>query len=211
MGYPGQFFPCLSVPGLIHASGLMKALVLAVLAAVALVPSVSRADSPSTIVMRLLGIDGIPSDANNPASDLSVASISFGASQQGVTVAGIGAAAAKTQITNLTIQRKVDKYSPLLFLSCATAKRFTGGRIIFRDTTSGSPLDFFTIDFTPGFVAGYEIAASAGDDAVYETVILSFSSMKITARPIVGGALGTPVSGAFNVVTNKPTDFTLAP
>lgn len=116
----------------------MKRLLLVSLGALALGLAVaSAANAASDYYLKLDGIDGESSSAGHEGS-LSVDSFSFGATQMGSWTKGGGASVGRAAAPSaeppagsgaLTVSKRYDKASPMLFKACATGQHIKSAQL----------------------------------------------------------------------------------
>ncbi|HEV7403983.1 MAG TPA: type VI secretion system tube protein Hcp [Chthoniobacteraceae bacterium] len=179
-----------------------------------LLPFAASAQSPPPVklFLKLAGIDGESTTAGHE-TDVPLLTCSFGANQLGLSAAGGTANAAKSVLSTITVQKLVDKTSPILFIDCALGKPIHDATIFFRNaSTPAGPVDNFRVTLTNVLISSYHVDATDGDSAIMESVSLSYTSMKVSYTPIdPNGALKAPISYTFNVQTNKQVADPLGP
>jgi type VI secretion system secreted protein Hcp len=155
------------------------------------------------------------STAEGHAGEIDVASFKAGILQKGVVFAGGGVSAGKAELTPLTIYKFLDKASPSLFLACATGVHFPKATLVIETPSSiglqaaapGRPAgEFFRIELKNVVITSVNHDASTTDSEgnLVETVTLGFTEIRWTYTPSnPNGGSGTPVTGGFNLKTNK--------
>lgn len=180
--------------------------VLLLLAALLTLSLAASAQAPVQNVKLFLKLDKIDGDAGvaGHEMDIPALSVSFGAMQQGLTMAGGAGSAAKAQISTITIQKLVDKTSPLLFIDCALGAHIATAKITFRTTMGSGPVDNLHLTLGNVLISSYNVAATDGDNGITESIGLSFTTMMLSFTPVdANGTVGTPITRTFNVTTNK--------
>jgi type VI secretion system secreted protein Hcp len=127
-----------------------------------------------------LNLDGIKGESNDSKhkGEIDILSFNWGLSQSGSGHRGTGSGAGKVDIADLSIQKYVDKASPLIMLACANGKHVTKGRITVRKAGE-NPLEYLTIDLEGILVSGYTTGGSSGGDIPSETISLNFAKVKV--------------------------------
>lgn len=161
-----------------------------------------------------LNIQG-ESQVENHAGEIEVASFKAGILQKGAVFAGSAVAAGKAELTPVTIYKFLDKASAPLFVACATGVRFPKATLVIETPPSlglqaaapGRPQgEFFRIELKDVVITSVNHDASTTDSEgnLVETVTLSYTEIRWTYTPAgVDGQPGAPVTGGFNVKTNK--------
>lgn len=155
------------------------------------------------------------SNAENHKNEIEVASFKAGILQKGAVFAGSGVGAGKAELTPLTIYKFLDKASAPLFVACATGVHFPKATLVIETPASlgvqaaapGRPAgEFFRIELKDVVITSVNHDASTTDyeGNLVETVTLSYTEIRWTYTPAnTDGGAGTPVTGGFNVKTNK--------
>jgi type VI secretion system secreted protein Hcp len=125
--------------------------------------------------LMLDGIKGESSDDKHKG-EIDIESFSWGLAQTGSGSRGTGSGTGKVDISDITIQKLVDKSSPTLQLSCANGKHITKGKITVRKAGE-NPLEYFTIDLESVFISSYQIGGSNGG-VPSESIALNFVKVK---------------------------------
>jgi type VI secretion system Hcp family effector len=159
-----------------------------------------------------LNIQG-ESNASNHVGEIDVASFKAGILQKGAVFAGSGVGAAKAELTPVTIYKFLDKASAPLFVACATGVRFPKATLVIETPPASQALqaapperpqgEFFRIEMKDVVITSVNHDANTTDSEgnLVETVTLSYTEIRWTYTPV--GEPGTPVTGGFNVKTNK--------
>lgn len=155
------------------------------------------------------------SQVDGHAGEIEVASFKAGILQKGAVFAGSGVGAGKAELTPLTIYKFLDKASAPLFVACATGVHFPKATLVVETPASqglqaagpGRPQgEFFRIELKDVVITSVNHDASTTDSEgnLVETVTLSYTEIRWTYTPAgAAGGVGTPVTGGFNVKTNK--------
>jgi type VI secretion system secreted protein Hcp len=157
------------------------------------------------------------STAPNHVGEIDVASFKAGVLQKGTTFAGSGVSAGKAELTPLTIFKFLDKASPSLFVACVTGVHFPKATLFIENAAPPQgalaaappdrpPGEFFRIELKDVVITSLNQNADTTDSNgnLVETVTLSYTEIRWTYTPATAaGGAGTPVTGGFNVKTNK--------
>jgi type VI secretion system secreted protein Hcp len=125
--------------------------------------------------LMLDGIKGESSDDKHKG-EIDIESFSWGLAQTGSGSRGTGSGTGKVDISDITIQKLVDKSSPTLQLACANGKHITKGKLTVRKAGE-NPLEYFTIDLEGVFVSSYSIGGANGG-VPSESIALNFVKVK---------------------------------
>ena len=101
--------------------------------------------------LKLDGIKGESEDIKHP-NEIDVISFSWRANQTGTSATGGGGGAGKVAIHDLHFVHKVDRATPLLFLSCATGAHISQGTLVVRKA-GGEALEYLKIKLTDVMVS----------------------------------------------------------
>ncbi len=179
---------------------------LLLLAVLLILPLAAWAQAPGQNVKLFLKLDKIDGDSGvvGHETDIPALSVSFGAMQQGLNAAGGAASAAKAQLSTVTLQKLVDKTSPLLFIDCALGTRIATATITIRTTLASGTVDNLHVTLGNVLISNYHVDAADGDNGVMESISLSYTTMLISFTPVdANGGTSAPISRTFNVITNK--------
>lgn len=140
-----------------------------------------QAQSVGSFFDVFLEIDGIQgSSSHNGAID--ILSWSWGASNP-TTVGGGGAGSGKVSMHDISITKKIDKASPLLYSFAKSGKRVKNMVL----TVSNGGSDYLKIKMSDVMVSSYGLSGQ-GNNQPIESVSFNFS--KITVDYVVAGSLG---------------------
>jgi len=154
-----------------------------------------------------LKIDGVTgeSKANGHVDEIEVFSFSLGASNPSSVAYGHGSGAGKVDISSLSIQKQVDNASAKLFQNCASGKHFGTGTLVVREAGGDKPVEYYKLEMAECFIDSISWGGSAGGGKPSESVVMSFSSMKITYFPqSEDGSQGTQQQGSWDIKKNTP-------
>lgn len=121
--------------------------------------------------------------------------------------ASSGAGAGKAKFQQFQISKPVDATSPALYTMAAAGIHMPTVTLGIRKSGgTATPKDFLIFTFKMVFVTDITWADSAGDETTGESVSFAFGALQISyAKQDSTGALGTPSTAAWSVVTNTPT------
>lgn len=157
-----------------------------------------------------LSIPGIPGESQDAEFPGTIATPNYQwALQHPETIgaAGGGGGAGKTTFQPLTIQKNVDKASPLLMQALTTGKPIAAMTLLVRkaggDTTA--PMPFLIYEFETVLVSAIQDAGSAGGEAPTETVTFDFgvSDVRYRATNPDGSLSSTVTESKWSVITNS--------
>jgi type VI secretion system secreted protein Hcp len=112
-----------------------------------------------------------------------------------------GAGSGKVKFNPLTVTRKVDAASPLLFRLGTSGSQLKQVEFIVTRAAGSGGQPFLTFTFTLVFLQNISWAATAGDDSVQETLTLEYGQIAMT---VLNSRTNSPSSSAWNLVTNSP-------
>jgi type VI secretion system secreted protein Hcp len=126
-----------------------------------------------------LMLDGIKGESQDDKhkGEIDIESFSWGMSQSGSGNRGPGSGTGKVDISDITVNKVVDKASPTLQLACANGKHIAKGKITLRKAGE-NPLDYFTVDLEQILVSNYQISAHKGGEVPQESFSLNFAKVK---------------------------------
>jgi len=179
--------------------------------------------------LKLDGIKGESMDAKHKG-EIDIMSFSWGVAQTGTHGTGGGGGAGKVSVHDITITKKTDAASPLLFLNCANGSHIKEANLVVRKA-GGTQLEYLKIKLTDVLVSSYEpwgqaeatgaaagAAAGAGiagglrkdkwqmaDEIPMESVSLNFSKVEYSYQPqgADGKAQGGPILAGWDVKANQ--------
>lgn len=178
--------------------------------------------------LKLDGIKGESADDKHKG-EIDVMSFSWGATQTGTHGVGGGGGAGKVSVHDISISKKTDAASPLLFLNCANGTHIKEGLITVRKA-GGDKLEYLKIKLTDILVSSYEAEgdpngihiesprdAATGlasgkrqhkpmsDEIPMESVSLNFSKIELAYQPqgSDGKAQGGPIMAGWDVKAGK--------
>lgn len=148
--------------------------------------------------LRVDGIAGESTDAQH-AGEIDVSGFGFGVTNSGSFSVGGGGGAGKANLSDLSINKKVDKASPELFLASASGEHIAKATLTVR--RKGSTANLYVIVLNDVLVSGLQTGAK---DAITETVTINFTKIEISYTPVKeDGTSGPPVKTGWDVKQNK--------
>ena len=155
-----------------------------------------------------LKIDGIQGESKkkNHQNEIDVLSFDFGAVQHGsFHTGGAGGGSGKAEISDIRIQKEVDKSSPLLFKACTTGKHIPTIIIYSQKAGNGqAPLKYYQIKMEDVLISDVHNNGASSGDAIMESV--TFNCAKVTfdyqAQNAQGGKDGGVVTGYYDIRQN---------
>jgi type VI secretion system secreted protein Hcp len=126
-----------------------------------------------------LMLDGIKGESadDKHKGEIDIESFSWGLAQQGSGNRGGGSGTGKVDISDITIQKHVDRSSPSLMLVCANGKHIAKGKLTLRKAGE-NPLEYLTVDLESIFVSSYQVGGSNGGGIPTESISLNFVKVK---------------------------------
>lgn len=155
--------------------------------------------------LKLDGIKGESQDAKHKG-EIDLLSFHWGANQTGASAVGGGGGSGKVHIQDISITKKADAASPLLFLNCASGSHIKEGTLVVRKA-GGEQLEYLKIKLTDVLVSSYRPGGSAhgADDIPMEEVSLNFAKIEYSYQPqgADGKAQGGPIMAGWDIKANK--------
>jgi type VI secretion system secreted protein Hcp len=146
--------------------------------------------------LKIAGIDGESEDKTHK-NEIQILSFSWGVSNQGAGAFGSGSGSGKASVTDISIQKHVDKSSPNLWKYCFSGKTVGDADITVRKAGGDSPVEYLKYKLTEVFVSSVQDSGADGGGIAMESLSLNFAKVEITYT--VQGADGT--AGASTPVT----------
>jgi type VI secretion system secreted protein Hcp len=101
---------------------------------------------------------------------------SFGATQTSTT-GGAGTGAGRANITDVSVSKRTDSCSPILFGDVATGRHITRVTIVQQDNNRD---DVFTVVLEDVIVSSYQLGGSQNDEVPTEQLSFNFGRITIT-------------------------------
>ena len=154
-----------------------------------------------------LKIDGIAGESRDAKhkGEIDLEAFSWGATNQGAPGGGGGGGggAGKVAMHDFHFTTRVNKASPLLFLSCATGKHLKQAILTARKAGK-EQLEFLVYKFTDIMISSYQVAGSEGADAPMDQISFNFAQVEYQYREQkADGSPGSPIKAGWDVKKNK--------
>jgi len=153
-----------------------------------------------------LKLDGIPGESRDQKhkGEIDLESFSWGETNQS-SGAGGGGGAGKVSMQDLHFTTRVNKASPLLFLSCASGKHLKEATLTARKAGKGQQ-EFLIFKFTDVMISSYQVGGSGAEaDTPTEQISFNFAQVDYqyrTQNP--DGSLSAPIRAGWDVKRNQP-------
>ena len=128
----------------------------------------------STIVVT---VEGLTCTTSAGTGMFSALSWSFGATQTINTTGGGGAGAGKANITDVSVTKRTDSCSPILFGDVATGKHIPKLTIVQQDNNRD---DVFSVVLQDVIISSYQLSGNQGDEVPNEQISFNFAKITIT-------------------------------
>lgn len=156
-----------------------------------------------------LKIDGINGESRKKGhqDEIDIVSFDFGAVQHGsFHSGGAGGGSGKAEISDIRVQKQVDKASPMLFKACASGKHIKEVMIYSQKAgDGGNALTYYKIKMEDVLVSDVHNSGAAGGDAITESV--TFNCAKVTfdyqAQNAQGGKDGGVMTAYYDIRQNE--------
>ena len=153
-----------------------------------------------------LKLDGIEGESTKSGAEnyIEIFSFSNGASNPSSVAFGTGSGAGKVDLSSLSLQKQLDKSSPMLFLNCCNGKHIATGNMIVREATGDTTTKiYYQYDMTEVFVDSISWGGAAGGGKPSESLSLSAKSLKISYwSQGSDGTLTGPIQAGWDVSKN---------
>jgi type VI secretion system secreted protein Hcp len=136
---------------------------------------------------------------------IEIFSFSNGASNPSSVSMGTGSGSGKVDVSSLSLQKQLDKASPLLFLACCKGTHIAKGTMTVREAGGDKePQIYYQYDMNELFVDSISWGAAAGGGKPSESLSLSCKSLQITYWPQnPDGGPGDKVPAGWDVSLNQ--------
>ncbi len=111
--------------------------------------------------LKIASIQGESEDKTHK-DEIQILSFSWGVSNQGAGAYGSGSGAAKASVSDIQIQKLVDKSTPNLWKFCFSGKTVGDAEITVRKAGGDSPVEYLKYKLTEVFVSGVSDGGSDG-------------------------------------------------
>jgi len=132
------------------------------------------------IFLKIEGIKGESLDSKHK-DEIELVGFSWGVTNPAGGGAGGGGGAGKAHFQDFHVTMRVNKASPVLFLSCASGKHIKEANLSVR-RAQPTPIEYLKIKFTDVLVSSFEEAAGGGD-APQEMVAFNFGKIAVEYTP----------------------------
>src|SRR4051794_32770794 len=160
---------------------MLKSRLIPLAAAASIAATLAAAPMAGAADDYFLKIDGVAGESQGVGTTgaIEVDGFEWGAENKNtISSASTGAGTVKAQLKELTIQKKVDASSPVLFQKLAQATLLTGMELVARKS-GPTPLIYMRYTFQPVFVTS-QTHSGSGDDGVEETLMLTYGAVRQT-------------------------------
>jgi type VI secretion system secreted protein Hcp len=151
-----------------------------------------------------LQIDGVEgeSEIEGKAGWIDIFSYSLGASNPSSVSSGQGSGASKVDISSISLQKVIDKTTPILFLKCCSGKHFAKAQLVVREA-GDKPIEYLIMKFEQVFVDSVSWGGANGGGKPTESLTLSFAKVEIEYYPQKeDGSRGNKVPAGWDVKKN---------
>lgn len=131
-----------------------------------------------------LGIDGIDGESADGTFEnkIDICSWHWGMSQSGTTHMGPGAGAGKVSVSDMVIDKYIDKSSPVLMKYCAKGTHISECELTVRKA-GDTPLEYIKITMNDCIISEIQTGGTGDEDRLMETVRLNFAKHKVVYTP----------------------------
>jgi type VI secretion system secreted protein Hcp len=149
-----------------------------------------------------LTIDGINATNGKPCV-FEIQSFSFGVGNPTTIGSGTGGAdSGKASFHDISITKRIDSVSPILFKNTATGEHYKQVIIHMRKAGGDQQSEFLTYTFGTVFTTKIDWSGP-GDQGPQEQITFVYGTLKIDFKPQKpDGTLGVPISSCFDVMRN---------
>ena len=152
-----------------------------------------------------LKLDGIPGESRDAKhkGEIDLEAFSWGATNQGPHGGG-GGGSGKVAMQDFHFTTRVNKASPLLFLSCATGKHIKQAILTARKAGKGQQ-EFLVFKFTDVLISSYQVGGSeAAPETPMDQISFNFGQIQYEYREEkADGSLDAPIKAGWDVKKNK--------
>lgn len=149
--------------------------------------------------LKIDGVDG-ESAAKGVEKWIRLESFSFGVSNSGDGGRGGGGGAGKSDFSDVSVMKLVDKSSPILMLKCAKGDHISKAQLVARKA-GGNQEVYFDVTLDNVFVSSVQQSGATGSDVrPSESVSLNFSKIKMVySEQDDKGTVGKPTEFAYDL------------
>ncbi|HYT92033.1 MAG TPA: type VI secretion system tube protein Hcp [Gemmataceae bacterium] len=127
--------------------------------------------------LKLSGIEGESKDHKHKG-EIDIEFFNWNASQTAAGHTGGGHGAGKVSVSDITINKYLDKSSTALMLHCCNGKHIAEGLITVRKAGE-KPLEYLKIKLTDVFIAAVKEAGHGGGDRLKEAITINFAKFHV--------------------------------
>jgi type VI secretion system secreted protein Hcp len=147
--------------------------------------------------LKIDGISGESADAKHK-DEIELVGFTWGL-EEPTASAGSGSGAGRAKFKDFSFLMRVNKASPILFLSAATSKHLKWAALSVR---SHAAFDWLKVKFTDVLITSYEQAADEEDDP-HEAVAFDFGKIEVEYTPqSAAGTAATPIKAGWDLKQN---------
>jgi type VI secretion system secreted protein Hcp len=152
-----------------------------------------------------LKIDGIPGESQDTKhkDEIDIEAFYWGVTNQGSHSGGGGGGAGKAELQDFQFSTRLNKASPMLFLSCATGKHLKSAVLTARK--AGKDLqEFLVVKFSDLLISSYQISGTEASAPPMDQVSFNFGRVDIEYRlQKPDGSPGGVVKAGWDVKQSK--------
>jgi len=155
-----------------------------------------------------LNLDTVKGESIDDAhkDEIDLLSWNFGATQTGTAQSGGGAGAGRVQVRDLSLTKKVDRSSAVLFSLCCKGEHVDKAVITVRKA-GGTPLEYLKVHLEKVLISGYSTGGNEVNDQIVETVTLNFARAQLEYTPQKDDGSGAPsIIKGWDIGANKAWD-----
>lgn len=154
------------------------------------------------LFLKMDGILGESADLKHKG-EIDLQSFSWGETNQAGPASGGGAASGKVTMQDFHFVTRVNKASPLLFLSCATGKHIKEAILTARKAGKDQQ-EFLVFKFSDVLISSYQIGGAEAADIPMDQVSFNFGRVDFEYRAQKpDGSLASPVKAGWDVKKSR--------
>jgi len=153
------------------------------------------------IVDYFLKIDGVQGESPDKThkNEIEIDSFSWGETNAGTALQGGGMGAGKVQMQDFHFVMRVNKASPLLFLSCANGEHIKSAVLTCRKAGKEQQ-EYLKYTFSDILVSSYQTGGSAGNVVPLDQISLNFTKVEFEYKEQkADGSLGGSVKKHYDI------------
>jgi len=151
-----------------------------------------------------LELEGVNGESTRKGFEgmIELGSFDLGALNPSTMSSGGGGGAGKVSLKPITITKRTDAASPVMFQACCTGKHFPTAKITLHKAGGDEAVDYLIFELEKVYVEAIDWAGSAGgDDQAVERATLRFGKITATYTPQTEtGAKGSPVVASWDAM-----------